>query len=338
MRQAGLIGTVLLVIFAGAGAAILYTNSQAAQGALQSQVGSLQAEKNDLSNRLSAAQADANATRLQVNALSTRVAELENQANPASSPKPAEAKAQWKSFQSELDKTVQNYFLVAPAALSPGKHALVLYFHSLGHQGDEVQSFKAGQDTLINVLMRREVIVAAPAYRGDSWLNPAATADVTQLIRALQRDYSIGPIVLAGYSMGGTAALIYPLVAPKDIPIAGIVAANFASDVSDLFNEGRNAQVKESVRAAYGGTPSERPGVYEERSLLRNLIQLPATLPVALYASYSDSMIGPIQQTRLRDALAARGQPLFYTVIPGDHKVEGLDEGLAFVLNRAGSP
>lgn len=37
------------------------------------------------------------------------------------------------------------------------------------------------------------------------------------------------------------------------------------------------------------------------------------------------------------DALTKRGNPLFFAQIPGDHRVDGLDEGFAFVMNRTPS-
>jgi len=273
------------------------------------------------------------AAHAQANARATQVADLQAQLQAARTPE-VRTRTENLSFVSTLDGTTQRYLLITPDNSTATRAPLVVYLHSMGNGADEILKWRAGQESLVTYLVRRDVIIASPAYRGDSWLNPAATADVTQMIRLLKNRFPIGAMIVSGYSMGGTAAVMYPLVAPQEIPVNGIVAAAFASDVIDLWSETKNAQVKESLRAAYGGSPTEQPKVYEERALLRNVIRLPANVPVAFYASYSDSMIPPAQQTRLRDALAKRGNPMLFAQLPGDHQVDGLDEGFAFVLNR----
>lgn len=290
-------------------------------------------QKDTFSIDLQAARDEAAASQKQVDALATRAAGLDADL-AAARDAPADWNSQTFAFKSEYDGASQSYLLLSPKAMPTGKRPLVVYFHSLGHGPDEVTTLRAGAESLVSFLMRRGVILASPSYRGDSWLNPAATADVSQVIHAVQARWPIGPVVLSGYSMGGTAALIYAILAPHDVTLGGLVAANYASDVAGLWTEGKNAQVKESIRTAYGGSPDQQPAVYDERSVLGNLIHLPAQMPIALYASYSDSMIPVAQQTRLRDALALRGNPMLYVVIPGDQRLESLDEGFAFVLNR----
>ncbi len=301
--------------------------------ALSKQVQQARAEQTQVAATLQVNRAELGAAQTQANMLATRVADLQTQLQTARASQVI-TRTENLSFVSDLDGTTQRYLLIAPENLGATRVPLIVYLHSMGNGADEILKWRAHQESLVANLMRRGAIIASPAYRGDSWLNPAATADVTQMIRQLKNRFAISAVIVAGYSMGGTAAVMYSLLAPQDIAVDGIVAAAFASDVIDLFAETKNAQVKESLRVAYGGTPTEKPQVYEERALLRNIIRLPAKMPVALYASYSDSMIPPAQQTRLRDALNKRGNPVLFAQIPGDHQVDGLDEGFAFVLNR----
>ncbi len=293
----------------------------------------LREENNQLFVDQQVARGEARAAQDKVSELSTRAASLETQLDAVRSER--RSTSQTIFFQSEYDNTRQSYLLIAPTSLSATPLSLVVYLHSMGNGPDEIAKFQAGTETLVSFLIDRSAIIVSPDYRGDSWLNPAAAADVTQVIRTVKAKYAIGPVILAGVSMGGSAALMYPLLAPSSISVTGIVAAVYASDVKELWSEAKNKQVQESLRAAYGGTPTDQPKLYEGRSVLRNIVRLPATMPLALYASYNDSMIPPAQQTRLRDALSQRGNPLLFATIPGDHAVDDLSAGFAFVLNRS---
>ncbi len=324
----GLTVVVVIALVSGIG----FVSDEMRIASLDDQMISLQKQNGQLVMYAQVARGEASQAQEKASVLATRVGALETQLGALHSER--QSNTQTIFFQSENDGTRQSYLLTTPSPLSPVAHPLVVYFHSMGNGPDEVMNLPAGTELLISFLTDRNAIVASPVYRGDSWLNPAAAADVTQMIRSLKSRYAINSIIVAGVSMGGTAALIYPLLAPSDISVSGVVAAIYASDVKDLWSETKNTQVKESLRAAYGGTPTEQSRVYEERSVMRNIVHLPISMPVALYASYNDSMIPSAQQARLRDALMQRGNPLLSATIPGDHAVEDLSSGFAFVLNR----
>lgn len=293
---------------------------------------SLQRQNDQLMLDAQVARGEASRSEQQARELAIQVATVQAQLSEVRSAR------QWNTqtvfFQSEFDGTRQSYLLVTPDFVSSSKHPLIVYFHSMGNGPDEVLRLQAGAETLVSYLVDRNAIIASPVYRGDSWLNPAATADVTQMIRSLQARFAVASVILAGLSMGGTAALIYPLLAPSDISVGGIVAAAYASDVVELGAETKNTQVRESLRTAYGGTPNEQARLYEERSVIRNIVRLPTTMPIALYATYNDLMIPTAQQTRLRDLLGQRGNPMLFAAIPGNHAVDDVSAGFGFVLNR----
>ncbi len=310
-----------------------YVSDEMRIASLYNEMTLLQKQRDQLATEAQIARGEASHAQEQASGFATRVAALETQLSSVRSER--EWNTQTVFFQSEYDSTRQSYLLLTPISVSPSKHPLVIYFHSMGNGPDEIDKFQAGNATLVSFLIDRDALIASPVYRGDSWLNQAAAADVTQMIRSLKARYSISAIILAGVSMGGTSALMYPLLAPSDVSVGGIVAAAYAGDVKELWSETKNTQVKESLRTAYSGAPSDQSRVYEERSVMRNVLRIPTTLPIALYASYNDSMIPTAQQTRLREALAQRGNPLLVATIPGDHAVEDLSAGFAFVLNRA---
>jgi pimeloyl-ACP methyl ester carboxylesterase len=321
-----------LVVVIALVAAIGFVSEEMRIASVNDEMISLQKQNRQLVVDAQVARGESSHAQEQANGLATRVATLETQLSAV------RAERQWNTqtifFQSDYDATRQSYLLLTPNVLSPTAQPLIVYFHSMGKGPDEVLNLSAGTELLASFLIDRKTIIVSPDYRGDSWLNPAAAADVTQMIRSLKLRYAISSIVVVGVSMGGTAALMYPLLAPSDISVSGMVATIYASDVKDLWSETKNTQVKESLRTAYGGTPSDQLRVYEERSVMRNIVRLPISMPVALYGSYNDSMIPTAQQTRLRDALAQRGNPLLFATIPGDHAVDDLSAGLAFVLNR----
>lgn len=291
-----------------------------------------EADKKSVAATMQAIRGELNETQIQAGARATEIADLKSQLQRASDS--VKARTENLSFVSDLDGTSQNYLLITSETLPAGPLPLIVYLHSMGNGADEILKWRANQESLVTFLIRRGAIIASPRYRGDSWLNPAATADVVQVIRLLKKRFPVSATIVSGHSMGGTAAVMFPIVAPTDVSVSGIVAAAFGSDVTDLWSETKNAQVKESLRIAYGGSPTEQPQIYAERALLRNIIRLPASIPIALYATYTDSMIPTDQQIRLRDALSLRGNPMLFAEIPGNHQVDGLDEGFAFVLNR----
>lgn len=291
-----------------------------------------EADKILVAATMQAIRGELNATQTQANTRATEIMDLQSQLQRTAAS--VNVRTENLSFVSDLDGTSQSYLLITSETPPVTPLPLIIYLHSMGNGADEILRWRANQESLVTFLMRRGAIIASPSYRGDSWLNPAATADVAQVIRLLKKRFPVSAIIVSGHSMGGTAAVMFPIVAPSDISVNGIVAAAFGSDVTDLWSETKNAQVKESLRVAYGGSPTEQPRIYAERALLRNIIRLPASIPIALYATYTDSMIPTDQQIRLRDALSIRGNPMLFAEIPGNHQVDGLDEGFAFVLNR----
>ncbi len=240
------------------------------------------------------------------------------------------------SFRSGFDGTEQTYLLVPPQKASVTAPPLVVYLHSLGNSPSEYVQLRTGSayaENLAVYLNRRGVLAVAPTYRGDSWANDAAVADVTQIIREAQSAYGRGPVILAGLSMGATAAVAYALLAPDDIAVHGIVTALGTGDLEALWDEGG---LRGSIAQALGGTPLEIPQAYEARSALNHAGLIGPDVAVAILSAQSDTVIPPHHQEALRNALEAQGTPVLYLSSEGGHSADGLHfrQAFDFVLDR----
>jgi len=161
-------------------------------------------------------------------------------------------------FTSQFDGTTQTFLLVPPQRSGKQSPPLVVYLHSLGNDPSEYLRLRTGTahaENLAVYLSQRGVVAVAPAYRGDSWGNDAALADITQIVRQVQDSYGRGPVIVSGFSMGATAALAYALLAPDDIPLRGVVTALGAGDLELLWDEGG---LRGSITKGLGVTPLEQ--------------------------------------------------------------------------------
>jgi len=240
------------------------------------------------------------------------------------------------TFRSAFDGSEQKYLLVPPMKESSAAPPLVLYLHSLGNDPYEYLRLRTGTayaENLAVYLSRKGVLAVAPVYRGDSWGNDAAVADITQVIREVQAKYGHGPVYLAGLSMGATAAVAYAVLAPDDIPVRGIVTALGTGDLQSLWEEGG---LRGSIAKALGGSPLEIPNAYRMRSALRRPERLGSDVAVAILSAASDTVIPPHHQEALRDTLRAQGTPVLFLRSEGGHSPNGLHfrQAFDFVLDR----
>jgi len=239
-------------------------------------------------------------------------------------------------FTSQFDGTTQKFLLVPPQGNGKPVPPLVVYLHSLGNDSSEYLRLRTGTahaENLAVYLSHRGVLAIAPAYRGDSWGNDAALADITQIIRQVQGSYGRGPVIISGFSMGATAALAYALLAPEDIQLRGVVTALGASDLELLWDEGG---LRNSITKALGATPLEDPEAYDVRSAARHPEKFGPDVAVAILSAKSDTTIPSYQQTTLREKLEAQGTPLLFLNSEGGHSPEGLHfrQAFDFVLDR----
>jgi dipeptidyl aminopeptidase/acylaminoacyl peptidase len=206
-------------------------------------------------------------------------------------------------FRSAHDGTVQRYveLLPEPWDAAADIHLLVVLH---GHGSDRwqyVQQDRGECRGARDVALRHGLILLSPDYRApDSWMGPAAEADLVQILRDVQQRHRIGRVILGGGSMGGTGALIFAALHPE--LIAGVVSQN---GTANLLQYDR---FQDSIRRWYGGTKEERPDEYRRRSPEFAAERL--TMPIALTTGGRDSLVPPDSVLRLAASLQKRNPDL----------------------------
>ncbi len=245
-------------------------------------------------------------------------------------------------FISKEDGTPDLYAVSPPVVFDGSRDlTLIVYLHGMGSsylepflvpKGATIASAVQGQNPAY--------IFSSLSYRATtSWLNARALADINQNIRELCQRYPVSKIVIMGTSMGGCSALAYGVIAPADIKekLSGIVAAEAAGDLSELYAKTRSNMVKSGIMVGLGGTPQSQPQVYAERSFNNNIASLKPGLRVALISAQQDTIIPPDFQKDTRNKLAEAKVPCLLVETPDKHGVPDSKyyvEGLNFVLDK----
>lgn len=187
----------------------------------------------------------------------------------------------------------------------------IVSLHGHGAQGDQLYVRPDLAAQWLPLLRGTGCGILTPNLRGDAWMAPPAAADLHDLLRRVRQEHAAERFVLVGGSMGGTGALIYASLHPEDV--AGVAAVCPAADVGSYHDwcarQGDPPVLREiaaAIRAAYGGTPQERPAVYERHSCLAHAERL--TMPVFVAHGDRDEII-PVRQSRALVA-ACRGAGL----------------------------
>jgi pimeloyl-ACP methyl ester carboxylesterase len=182
--------------------------------------------------------------------------------------------------------------------------------------------------------------VLTPNLRLNSWMSPAAAADLHGLLRHAREAFGARRFLFASGSMGGSSNLIYACLHPQDV--AGMIALGFVSDLTTFhpFCRRRNTplgtEVADAIEAAYGGAPSQRAEVYKAHSAQAHAERL--TMPTYLSHGTLDEAI-PVSQARLLVARLPEAANLAYVEIPGgnhDSPLWKMGEALRWVLETMG--
>ncbi|QDU21331.1 alpha/beta hydrolase family protein [Urbifossiella limnaea] len=233
-------------------------------------------------------------------------------------------------FVARLDKTEQRYVVVTPTGFDAKRaNTAVVALH--GHGSDRWQFVKQDRGECKgtrDVAEARGFLLVSPDYRAKaSWMGPAAEADVLQILDELKEKYGVRRVVVAGGSMGGTAALAFAALHPDRV--AGCVSLNGTANVVEY--EG----FADAIAAAYGGTLRERPEVYRSRSAELHADRL--TMPVAMTTGGKDTVVPPASCLRLAEKLKALGRSVTLIHRPdGGHATTYADtvEALTAVIGR----
>ena len=205
------------------------------------------------------------------------------------------------------------------ALFTPGdtNRNTVVYLHGSFSTGDQIYTRKDIRAFWLSRILQGRHPLLSVNMRGTSYMSPAATRDLTDLLDECRRTYRLGKIVLLGGSGGASSAMAYACVHPERV--GGVIALGMC-DIFARLDFARKSplpvlqKLANTTFAAYGGTLEELPEVYRQRSVLANADKL--TMPIVLTMGEKDALI-PVAETR-KIAVAFRNKPAFqYVEIPG---------------------
>ena len=227
-----------------------------------------------------------------------------------------------KTFTASYDGSTRYYWLDLPDNFdSSTPTPLVLYFHGYGGSRYDY----AGDFPVMREIFQNHTwIVTAVECRespgdNDNWYTEPTRQDITDVLNILRHDYTIDSshIHVMGRSMGGGGALKYAMF--NNQVIASLVDIHGITNFTKFYIDDTNNNFRASLRAAYGGDPSQVPQVYANESALGNEYRFSHT-PVMMIHGSADPTVNVGQSRTLNQSLSALGYTVKYIEVPGgDH-------------------
>jgi dipeptidyl aminopeptidase/acylaminoacyl peptidase len=207
------------------------------------------------------------------------------------------------AFTATIDGTQQRYVEMLPDGFDPGReHDVLIVLH--GHGSDRWQYVRDRRAECMvprAVAAQHGMIYVSPDYRGPtSWMGPKAEADLVQIIATLRREYRVDRVVLAGASMGGTAALTFAALHPN--MVAGVVSQNGTANLVEFD------KFQDAITASFGSTKQMVPQQYMQRSAEFHADAL--KMPIAITAGGKDTVVPPQSVLRLARVLEQQHRPV----------------------------
>ncbi len=237
---------------------------------------------------------------------------------------PITADVREERFVSPHDGTSQTYLIAESSTSSANAGAddremLLIYLHGATNHQEQGMNADVFDRTFARLwsswIAQRNAVYVCPEYRGNSWMGPAAEADVAALIEQMRARYRPKRVILSGGSMGGTAALIFGSRNPESID--GVLALCPATDPAEMFE-----RFPQHFLESYGGSPTDRPAVFRERTSRHHADQL-ARVPIVIVHGECDAIV-PVHHARLLiDALKRHANARFKYIelAGGNHDV-----------------
>jgi pimeloyl-ACP methyl ester carboxylesterase len=220
------------------------------------------------------------------------------------------------TYTSALDG-VDDWALFLPG--DPGRNTIV-YLHGSFSHADQIFTRKDVRDFWLTRIRSGRHNLLAVNMRGTSYMSPAATADLTDLLDYCRAQLGCQRFVLLGGSGGASSAMAYAVLHPEKIH--GVVAMGMC-DILERLNFARRSnnpvlqKLAKTVFAAYGGTLEEKPDLYRARSVLAHTDRL--TMPVILTMGEADPLI-PVAETRkIAAAMKDRSNFVYHEIPNGNH-------------------
>ena len=225
----------------------------------------------------------------------------------------------WRlSYQSLVDGA-RDWALFRPGL--PGA-PWVVALHGHGSTGDQLFTRADIRDQWLAHYLNRGLGVFSPHLRGNSWMSPAAAADLHQALVWLRREHGARRLLFFSGSMGGTANLIYAALHPEQV--SAVAALCPATDLTTYWHWCRRqptaivAEIAAAIAQAYGGSPVDCPARYAAHSARAQAAAL--TMPVLVAHGTADALI-PVSESRQLAACLAGSPGLVYRELEGgDHE------------------
>jgi dipeptidyl aminopeptidase/acylaminoacyl peptidase len=159
-------------------------------------------------------------------------------------------------------------------------------------------------------------LVVFPYYGPWSWMNRSARAFVDRLICSVYQQYKIDssvPLIIAGGSMGGQAALLYTRYSSH--PIAACFANFPVCDVEYHFTERPDLPV--TMRYAYRDYPGTFAEALIEHSPLRQVDAMPAIPYLVIHGDKDLAVNKEKHSDRFVAEMRKAGRDIQYLEVPG---------------------
>lgn len=204
-------------------------------------------------------------------------------------------------FIAKVDNSAQHYVKLLPADHDANRQCdLLIVLH--GHGSDRWQYVRQNRSecrAARDIAAEYGMIYVSPDYRAStSWMGPKAEADLLQIIAELRAEHKIRHVILAGASMGGTSALIFTALHPKEID--AVVSQNGTANMLTF------EPFEKAIAQSYGGTRQEIPEEYRRRSV--ELVPERLTMPIAFTVGGKDTTVPPDSVRRLAAGLLESGR------------------------------
>ncbi len=196
----------------------------------------------------------------------------------------------------------------------------IVYLHGSFSSADQIFTRKDIRHFWLRRVLEGRHPLLSVNLRGTSYMSPAATADLTDLLDDCRDRWNCRRFVLLGGSGGASSALAYAVVHPEKLH--GVVAMG-ACDLVQRLDFARRSEIPvlqklaKIVFAAYGGSPEERPELYEARSVLAHTDRL--TMPTILTMGEDDRLIPVAEARKIAAAMKGQANFVYYEVPHGDH-------------------
>ncbi|MDD4181497.1 MAG: prolyl oligopeptidase family serine peptidase [Victivallaceae bacterium] len=192
------------------------------------------------------------------------------------------------------------------------KYPLILFLYGRGGSALNNNFISNEFKVFREKVYRSGYIVAVPGYGTDLWFNESAENITLEMLDFLNKKLSLTQKhYVIGCSMGGGSALVF---AAKHKEKVNAVCDIFGvTDYSKFYNEGN---YQGSIAKAYGGSPSEKSQVYQNRSAINYIDDL-KDIPILVIHGDRDSIVHQQHSDLLVEKLKQANGKVEYIVVPG---------------------